>query len=382
MKVCFFTATRAEYGFLKPVMQLVKAHGDMTLQLIAGGTHFTESFGNTYKVIEADGFTIDARAPMDARDDSASGVFAAISDTVKGIGAALEQLKPDAFVFLGDRYEILAAAMAGAVARVPMVHIFGGEATHGAFDEQFRHALTKLSHIHCAPTEEAAERIRQMGENPRDVFVTGHPALGSVRDMTLMERDALAENLGVSLDGPVYLLGYHPETLTGRDPADDLLEVLKGVAAGIGDATLIMTRANADPGHNAVNAVLEAFAAERPNTKLFPSLGQVRYYSLLKIANALIGNSSSGIHEAPSFGLHTINIGTRQQGRTRASSIIDVAIDSVAIADALKHCQSRLQTPVVNPYECADSSEKVIAAISSLKDKPDILIKTFHRVGP
>ncbi|MBU6234701.1 MAG: UDP-N-acetylglucosamine 2-epimerase (hydrolyzing) [Alphaproteobacteria bacterium] len=377
MKICFYTATRAEYGILKPIMRMVQARPNLTLQIIAGGTHYAPAFGETYRTIEADGFRIDAAAPMDTGDDTPTGILRAIGQTVTRVGSAIQKLGPDALVLLGDRYELVAAAQAATICRVPIVHLFGGESTRGAFDEQFRHAITKMAHIHCAPTDEAAARIRQMGENPRDVFVTGHPALEGIAGMDLMDRTTLGSSLGMALDGPVYAFCYHPETLSDTQDIDCVLE---GVTKGIGDASLVMTQANADPGHAAINARLQAFAASRPRTGIYPSLGQQRYYSLLKIANALIGNSSSGIHEAPSFGLYTVNIGGRQDGRTRATSVIDVPANADAIAAALAKCKERPREAIINPYAKDNACALVLAAIESLRDKADILRKTFHSV--
>lgn len=381
MKICVFTATRAEYGLLKPIMTEIRKHPDMTLQVMAGGSHFSARFGDTWRVIEADGFSIDARAPMEVDDDTPHGIARALSDTLTGVSAGLDTLKPDAFLFLGDRYELMAAATAAAIHRVPMIHLFGGEITQGAFDEQFRHALTKMSHIHCVPTQEAAQRVIQMGEDPASVFVTGHPALDALADMQIPDRAALAESLGMALDGPVYMMTYHPETLNTRTPLADLNEVLAGIDAAIPDATLIISHSNADPGYRDISKRLEDYAVARPRTGLFPSLGQQRYYGVLKIATALIGNSSSGLHEAPSFGTHTINIGHRQAGRTRATSVIDVPAESAAVARALKAHRERPAAPAVNPYEKPGSRRLVIEAILSLRDRPDILKKTFHTIG-
>ncbi len=378
MKICVFTATRAEYGLLKPVMTAIRAHPDMTLQVMAGGSHFSPVFGHTYRTIEADGFTIDARAPIATGDDTPHGLCAALAPSVAAISEGLERLRPDAFLFLGDRYELMAAATAAAIHRVPMIHLFGGEITHGAFDEQFRHALTKMAHIHCVPTQEAANRVIQMGEDPASVFVTGHPALDALSDVPLLDRAALSASLGMALDDPVYLMTYHPETLGARTPLEDLNEVLAGLDAAIPDATLVITHSNADPGYRDIAARLEAYAAKRPRTGLFASLGQQRYYSLLNIVVALIGNSSSGLHEAPSFGTHTVNIGGRQGGRTRAASVIDVPARADAIATALRAHPARPTAPVINPYEKHGACRLVIEAIASLKNRPDILKKTFH----
>ncbi len=349
-KICVVTGSRAEYGLLRWLLEELRDRPEVTLQLVVTGMHLEPRFGDTWREIEADGFAIDARAPMDLTGDSPADIAAAMGRVTQGIGQALAQLAPDALVVLGDRFEILAAVQAAMLARVPVAHLHGGELTEGAMDDAFRHAITKMSHLHFTAAEAYARRVIQLGEDPARVFVAGALGLEAATRTDFMTRAALADDLGRDLDEaagqPLLLVTYHPATLGHRAPEVDtgissepevgaaaMLEALAAFPA----ARIVFTGVNADPGHAAVGRQIAGFvAAHRQRASLHASLGQRRYLSLLRIADAVVGNSSSGLYEAPALGVPTVNIGTRQGGRLRGPSVIDCNETAEAIGAALK----------------------------------------------
>ena len=347
--ICVVTGSRAEYGLLRWLLEALRGKPQVRLQLAVTGMHLEPRFGDTWREIETDGFAIDARVPMALAGDSPADVAAAMGRVTQGIGQALTRLKPDLMVVLGDRFEILAAVQAAMLARVPVAHLHGGELTEGAMDDAFRHAITKMSHLHFTAAEDYARRVIQMGEQPARVFVAGALGMEAVTRTDFMTRTALGEDLGRAFDTaagqPLLLVTYHPATLGHGAPADGagdgdaseagataMLEALAALPA----ARIVFTGVNADPGHAAVDAAIAAFAAAHPErASLHASLGQRRYLSLMRIADAVIGNSSSGLYEAPALGVPTVNIGPRQAGRLRGPSVIDCGETAEAIGAAL-----------------------------------------------
>lgn len=323
-RICFVTATRADYGHLYWVMKAVQADAALQLQVIVSGAHLCEQWGRTEQVVVRDGFPVDARIEMQMAGDSGVGVSKSTALATMGFAEAYERLSPDLVVLLGDRYEELAAAQAALFMRVPVAHIHGGETSEGAMDESIRHAVTKMSHVHFAAAESYRQRILQMGENPAMVFNFGAPGLDHLQQTPMMSLPELEQDLGVALAGkPVFLVTYHPATLGDIEPgaaADELMSALEAYP----DAAVIFTGVNADAGNAAISSRIQAYAARYPErVRIFNSLGQRRYLSLMQCADVVIGNSSSGLIEAPAVRVPTVNIGDRQRGRLKALSVID-----------------------------------------------------------
>ncbi len=339
-RIAVVTGTRAEYGLLAPLMRLLKDDPAVELQLIVTGAHLSERFGMTVTLIETDGFTIDARVSLPLDGDSPLDMARAMAAGVAGIAEAIERLTPDIVVLLGDRFEILAAAQAAFITRRILGHIHGGEATEGALDDGFRHAITKLAHLHFVSAEPYRRRVVQMGENPERVWIVGAPGLDAIAETKFLDRDSLDKSLRFELGPRFLLVTYHPVTLDENAGAAEL-EALLAALDAMADAKILITGHNADAGHGRISALLDAFAAERPERVfLAASLGQQRYLSAMKFCAAVVGNSSSGLIEAPALGVPTVNVGDRQKGRLRGESVIDCTGTPAAIADALNRAVS------------------------------------------
>lgn len=334
-KICIVTGTRAEYGLLYWLMKEVNADPDLQLQIIATGMHLSPEFGLTYQQIEADRFTIDAKVEMLLSSDSSVGIAKSMGLGVIGFADALDRLKPDILVMLGDRFEILAAAQAAMVARIPIAHIHGGETTEGAFDEGIRHAVTKMAQWHFVAAEPYRKRVIQLGETSDRVFNFGAPGLDHLQYLEWMDRPSLEKSLAIKLDSPVFLVTYHPATLGQREPIAAMNELLAALDE-FPDATVIFTYPNADTGARALIERIEQWVAtNKHRAKAFVSLGQKQYLSLMREADVIIGNSSSGLTEAPALKKATVNIGDRQKGRLKASSIIDASEEKNLIVAAI-----------------------------------------------
>ena len=335
-KICIVTGTRAEYGLLYWLMKEIADDDDLKLQIIATGMHLSPEFGLTYRQIEADGFNIDAKVEMLLSSDSPVGIAKSIGLGTIGFADALEQLKPDILLVLGDRFEILAAAQAATIARIPIAHIHGGETTEGAFDEQIRHAITKLSQWHFVAAEPYRKRVIQLGESPDRVFNFGSPGLDHLQYLDWLDRPALEESLGIKLRSPLFLITYHPVTLGSQAPSTAMQELLMALDS-FPEASAILTYPNADTGGRVLIEQIERWVATNKNrAKAFVSLGQQRYLSLMRQADVIVGNSSSGITEAPALQKATVNIGDRQKGRLKAASVIDCPEKSLDIIAAIE----------------------------------------------
>ncbi len=384
--ICVVTGTRADYGLLYWLMKDVDADPSLELQLIVTGTHLEPRFANTVEVIERSGIRIDARVPLDIADDNPVTVARATGAAVAGVAAALDTLKPDIMVVLGDRYEILAAATAAMLSRIPIAHIHGGEATEGLIDEAIRHAITKMAHLHFPSAELYRRRIIQMGEDPARVCTVGAPGLDSIERETLLDRAALADAVGLDLAGDFFLVTYHPVTLSEDDPTAAIDALLAALDAYPGHK-VIFTGVNADPGNAAIAEAIHAYVARHPGRAVATtSLGQTRYLSAMKHCAAVIGNSSSGLIEAPSLHVPTVNIGERQRGRLRAASVVDCkdGTDGImaAIAKALSADHTALTRDVENPYGPPGASSKIKDHLAAA-NLDGILMKRFHDLqGP
>jgi UDP-N-acetylglucosamine 2-epimerase (non-hydrolysing)/GDP/UDP-N,N'-diacetylbacillosamine 2-epimerase (hydrolysing) len=338
-RIAVVTGSPAEYGLLCPLLTLIQADPSLTLQLIVSGSHLNAAHGLTVSAIKSDGFPIAAKVPMPLQD-SPLGVAAAMAAGLTGFARAFSRLKPDILVVLGDRYEILAAAAAALPFGLPVAHLHGGETTEGAWDEQIRHAVTKLSHLHFCAAEPYARRLRRLGEDPRRVFCFGSPGLDRIRCVARLSREELERQLGLTLRHPLVLVTYQPETLEASGGLRGFEAVLKALARS--GATCVFNYPNADLGRNALVARLKAHLRAHPGrAKAFPSLGSSRYLSLMAQADAMVGNSSSGLLEAPYFCLPAVNVGDRQKSRLRSANVIDVPRPSAAsVGRALRRALS------------------------------------------
>jgi len=367
-KICVVTGTRAEYGLLRWVMEGIRKSTELELQLIATGMHLSPEFGMTVEVIEEDGFKIDRKVEMLLSSDTAVGVTKSMGLGMIGFADALAELKPDLMLVLGDRYEIFAVAASAMIARIPIAHLHGGETTEGAFDEAIRHSITKMSHLHFVAAEEYRRRVIQLGELPEHVFNVGGLGIDNILRLKLLSRDELEEALNFKLEKRNLLITFHPVTLEQNTSAQQMDELLAALAE-LKDTGLIFTMPNADTEGHVLFRKIEAFCAQHSQACVFKSLGQLRYLSCINNVDAVIGNSSSGLLEVPSFKKGTINIGDRQTGRLKAASVIDCQPERKSISLAI----SRLYTSafqatllkVENPYGNGGASESIL---SILKD--------------
>lgn len=379
-KIAVVTGSRADYGLLLPVMRALRDAAQFKLQVIVTGMHLAPAFGNTWQVIEQDGFSIDAKVASLVEGDDAPAVTKSIGQGVSGCADTLQKLQPDLLLVLGDRYEIFAAVQAALIACVPVAHLAGGDLTEGAYDDALRHSMTKMAHLHFTTHAAATRRVRQMGENPEHIHTVGSPALDLLNSMTLLDRSALEQELDIKLRARNLLITFHPvtlEPLSSTQQFEELLAALQTFDAATG---LFLTYPNADNGGRALTRMLENFVAQRDHAAAFPSLGQLRYWSLLAQVSAVVGNSSSGLYEAPSFKVPTVNIGSRQSGREKAASVIDCEPQRAAITQAIKHALTLDCARVVNPYGDGRSAARIVAALSDISDFRTLLKKRFHVV--
>ena len=379
-RVCVVTGTRAEYGLLRWVMEGIRASKTLELQVAATGMHLSPDFGLTYREIENDGFTIDAKVDMQLESDTPAGIARSMGLGLIGFGEELERLRPDVMVVLGDRFELLPAVAAATVARIPVAHLHGGETSEGAFDEALRHAITKMSHLHFVAAEEYRRRVVQLGEAPERVFLVGGLGVDSMTKLTLLDRAELEARLDFRLGAKNLLITFHPVTLEDSTAESQMTELLAALEERA-DTNLIFTMPNADTGGRALSDMVGAFVATHPNARAFTSLGQLVYFSCLRQVDAVVGNSSSGLTEAPSFRKPTVNIGDRQRGRMKADSVIDCEPDRASIGRALDEAyspefQARL-SGVRNPYGEGGASERIVRVLEEY-DFDSILKKSFH----
>jgi UDP-N-acetylglucosamine 2-epimerase (non-hydrolysing)/GDP/UDP-N,N'-diacetylbacillosamine 2-epimerase (hydrolysing) len=375
--ICFVTGSRAEYGLLSPVMGAVRREPSFRLQVIATGMHLAPQFGLTWREIEADGFPIDTKVDLELSGDTAAAVTRSLGRGVMGFADALERLRPDLLVLLGDRYEILAAAQAALIARVPMAHIAGGDTTEGAFDEAIRHSITKMAHLHFVTNEAAARRVRQLGEDPARIHTVGSPGIDVIRSVKLLDRAELERELGFAFRKRNLLVTFHPATLDEQPAGEQFRELLAALDRLGDDVGVLFTLPNADPDGTAIIDLIGRYAAARPQAKAFASLGQRRYLSAIAQVDAVVGNSSSGLYEVPSFRKPTVNIGDRQQGRLQASSVINCRPEARDIEEALLTAFTKDCSTAVNPYGNGDSAQRIVAVLKATPDYPKLVKKRF-----
>ena len=376
------TGTRAEYGLLRRLLLILKNDPQIELQLVVTGSHLSPSHGMTIDEIESDGFVPIAKLSVDLSDDSKLATVKAMANVTSQIAETLSSLKPDVVVLLGDRYEILATAQAALILDIPVAHIHGGEITSGAFDDSIRHAITKMSSLHFVAAPEYARRVVQLGEQPGSVFNVGSLGVENALASELMNKSDLSKALNVELKNPILLVTYHPTTRSTMSVTEEIDQVLLALE-NFSHCTIVFTGVNADPGNAEVSTRIAKFVQRDPKLRsLHASLGQIKYLSLLNLCDVVIGNSSSGIIEAPAFGKPTVNIGNRQDGRLRADSIIDVGVTKqeiqTSIETALSPTWRERCAKTVSSYKSSNTAQLIA---DTLKNAELNLHKTFFDIS-
>ncbi len=380
-KICFVTGSRAEYGLLSGLMKAVKQESTLELQIIATNMHLSPEFGLTYREIENDGFTINKKVEMLLSSDTANATTKSVGLATIGFADAYEDLKPDLIVVLGDRYEILSAVSAALFYKIPVVHLHGGEITEGAYDDCIRHAITKMSHLHFTSTEEYRTRVIQLGEQPDRVFNVGAIGIENIKKIPLMSEEKLEESLNFKFGDKCLLVTYHPVTLensTASEQCSNLLKVLDEYP----DYKIIFTLPNSDTDGRIIMQLIRDYVVKNPDRSVaFTSLGLKRYLSTLQYVTAVVGNSSSGIIEVPSFGIPTLNIGDRQKGRIFAKSVthcgtadyeIRKGLDIILSEDSIERAKE-----VTNPYEKVNTVNSILQVIKSCNIE-SLIRKSFN----
>ena len=378
-KICVVTGSRADYGLLYWPLRLLQQHPAFELQVVVTGMHLSSEHDDTWQLIEQDGFSIDARVEMLVPGkDSASDVVQAMALGLAGFAQVFPQLDPDLVVVLGDRFEIFSVATAASVQGYPIAHLCGGDLTSGAMDDMLRHAISKMAHLHFPSNQPAADRLIQMGEEPERIHTIGSTGLDQIRHMTFLSKDVFFERLGLNPGKRNFAVTFHPATLEREDPldqAESLLSALKSQGPEVG---MILTGSNADTGGQAISRRFADFAADHDNAVFHTNLGQELYLNLLHHADLMIGNSSSGLYEAPSFGIPTINIGSRQGGRLRGDSVIDCPPDQASIETAIDEALQRDFNGLVNPYGDGRSAGRFVECLLAYENYSDLLVKAFY----
>lgn len=376
--IAIITSTRADYGLLRGTIDALIARG-ANVQLLVTGTHLSQAHGYTAAQIEADGYTIATKILLPYNGDTPRDLSHTMAACLSGVADALASLRPDCLVCLGDRYEMLAAASAATMMHVPIAHIHGGEITEGAMDDALRHAITKLAYWHIASAAPYAARIVQLGEDPARVFTAGAPGIDQIAAQPVMSRSKLAEALGITLKPTMIVATFHPETLANAAPEAQVQPMLDALAT-LQDTTVIITGANADAGGDHINSMLQHFASQHNDAYFFMSLGSARYMNAMRHAHIVLGNSSSGVIEAPVLGRASINIGDRQTGRLRAPTVIDCENTHANIARAITKALSKEFQATLAPQTLFGTPGNVSAIIADYllqRDIPEMLRKTF-----
>jgi len=381
-KVCVVTGTRAEYGLLRLLMKKIKESEYLDLQIIVTGAHLSYEFGLTYRTIEKDGFYIDKKVEMLLSSDTEVGITKSMGLGMIGFADALNEVKPDLLIILGDRFEAFVAASAATVAKIPIAHMYGGETTEGAYDEAFRHSITKMSHLHFTSTDVYRNRVIQMGEDPDRVFNVGTTSVDNIKSMKLLLRGEFEKSINLKLNIKNLLITYHSETLSCSSSVEEFQKILS-VLDALEDVSLIFTEANADNGGRAINEAVNKYVKNNTHKAVvFKTLGELRYLSAMQYVDAVVGNSSSGLTEAPSFRIGTVNIGDRQLGRVRSASVID-CLDSKHLDAAFRtlysgEFKSNL-AHVINPYGLGGSVGKIVSVLE-YSNLDNILQKCFRDI--
>lgn len=376
--VCIVTGSRADYGLLFGLLRSIKKEPDFKLQVIATGMHLSSEFGKTYRQIERDGFKINSKVEMLLSSDSPVGIAKSIGLGIISFADAFSKLNPDIIVLLGDRYEILSSAIAALPAKIPIAHIAGGDTTEGAFDESIRHSITKIAHIHFVTNEQARRRIVQMGENPRNVHLVGSPGIDRILEVPVISRKTLESKLKFKFKNKNLLITFHPATLDSQLPSEQFAEILTALDKFGPETGLIFTKPNSDTNGRPLIKMIDAFVVKHSNSKAFVSLGSELYINVLHQVDAIIGNSSSGLYEMPTFQKPTVNIGNRQKGRLQAKSVINCSVSSAAIYTAINRALRFNTAGVINPYGKGNSTSRILALLKMYMNKGILVKKHFY----
>ena len=379
-KICVVTGTRAEYGLLYWLLKEIEADKELELQVIVTGMHLSPEFGLTYKEIEKE-FKINKKIEMLLSSDTSIGISKSMGLAQISFAESYDELKPDIVIVLGDRYEIFSATSAAMIARIPIAHIHGGEKTEGAFDESIRHSITKMSHLHFTATEEYKNRVIQLGEHPSRVFNVGGMGIENIKRLKLLSKEEFEKSIEFKLNSKNILVTFHPVTLENSTAKEQFQQLLDAIDE-LEDTNIIFTKANSDTDGRVINQMIDEYVTKNSHKSIvFTSLGQLRYLSALQYVDAVVGNSSSGLAEAPSFKIGTINIGDRQKGRIKASSVIDCEPNKDSILNSFeklysKEFQETLKT-TINPYGSGCASKKIVEILKNVNLK-NILKKSFY----
>lgn len=376
-KICVITGSRAEYGLLYGPMKEIENEHSFELQIVATGMHLSPEFGLTYKVIEEDGFSINAKVEMLLTSDTKAGIAKSIGLGVIGFADALDRLKPDLLVVLGDRFEIMAAVQAALVAKIPVAHIAGGDTTEGVIDEAFRHSITKMSHLHFVTNEISEKRVLQLGENPRFIYNVGHTGIDQIKKLRFLRKEELEQRLGFKFKAKNLLITFHAETLNSQPPGDQFKELLKALDMFGSDMGLIFTKPNCDTGGRVLIQMIDDYTAMHPHSRAYTSLGNLYYLNTMAQVDVVVGNSSSGLYEAPSFKKPTVNIGERQKGRAQAESVVNCPHDAAAIERAIRQALTKDCSDVENPYGDGISSSRIVHTLKQIKEFSSLIKKRF-----
>jgi UDP-hydrolysing UDP-N-acetyl-D-glucosamine 2-epimerase len=381
-KICFVTGSRADFGLLVWPMRAIQQTAGLKLQLIATGMHLSPEFGYTISHIRDEGFAVDDTVESLLSSDSGVGVAKSVGIGVIGFADAFARLQPDLVVVLGDRFETFAAAQAAMFMRLPMAHLFGGDVTEGAVDESTRHSISKMSHLHFTSNRDSTRRLMQLGENPARIHTIGSPGIDAIKRLKLMDRETVGREVGMALGPRNMLVTFHPLTIERGHSVNALDELFAALAILDPQWRLFFTLANADAEGRALNNRIKAFVASRPNAIAVASLGQLRYISLMNQVDVVVGNSSSGVLEAPSLNVPSVDIGDRQKGRERASSVFNTPAERNAIVAAISKAAIHGRQPTVSPYGDGESSQRFADVIAAVPDFRELLKKGFYDLAP
>ena len=379
-KICVVTGTRAEYGLLYWLLKEIETNNELELQIIVTGMHLSPEFGLTYKEIEKE-FKINKKIEMLLSSDTSVGISKSMGLAQISFAESYDELKPDIVIVLGDRYEIFSATSAAMIARIPIAHIHGGEKTEGAFDESIRHSITKMSHLHFTATNEYENRVIQLGEDPSRVFNVGGMGIENIKRLKLLSKDEFEKSIEFKLNIKNILVTFHPVTLENSTAKEQFQQLLDAIDE-LEDTNIIFTKANSDTDGRVINQMIDEYVTKNSHKSIvFTSLGQLRYLSALQYVDAVVGNSSSGLAETPSFKIGTINIGDRQKGRIKASSVIDCEPNKDSVLKSFeklysKDFQETLKT-TINPYGDGCASKKIVEILKNV-DLGNILKKSFY----
>lgn len=377
--ICIVTGSRADYGLFYWLMKDIQADPTLNLQITVTGMHLSPKHGDTWQILEEDGFNIDAKVETQLSSDTVVGVAKTVGLGVIGFADVFQRLLPDLVMVLGDRYEMYAATQAAYFARIPIAHIAGGDLTEGAFDEAIRHSITKMSWLHFVTNSDSAQRVKQLGESPDRIFTVGSPGIDTLRRARLLDRSELEASLGISLKKRIFLVTFHPTTLDPQPPQAQATELCAALKAVMDDSTsIVCTKPNADTGGHIIEAELEAFCSHNEYCHLVDSLGQSRYLSLMSICDVVIGNSSSGLYEAPSFQKPVVNIGDRQKGRLSAPSVIHTVCHQDLIIQAIEQAITLDCSQVTNPYGDGNASQQLLAILKEYNLPKCTVQKQFY----